>query len=606
MHWSPETGSLDAATLRTAYAAGLSPRTVIEAVLARMAGGDDAVWITRVPADRLMAMADGLAARDPASLPLYGLPFAIKDNIDLAGVATTAACPAFARTPDADATVVARLIEAGAIPVGKTNLDQFATGLVGVRSPYGIPRNALDPDLVPGGSSSGSAVAVAAGLVTFALGTDTAGSGRVPAMFNNIVGLKPTKGLISTTGVLPACRSLDCVSIFAATVADALDVLAVAGAEDGSDPYSRAAPPGFAARPADLGPAMRLGVPRADQLAFFGNDAGAAVFAATLDRLRGLGATIVEIDYAPFAEAARLLYDGPWVAERTTVLEALLASDPAAVHPVVRTIVEAGFRHSALDAFRAEYALRALAKRTAGVWAGIDALVLPTAPRAWTVAEVLADPVAKNSALGTYTNFVNLLDLAALAVPAGFQADGRPFGVTLVAPAWTDGLLATIAARLEEATDLPLGASGIQAARRPAATTGVPHPRLPLMVVGAHMSGLPLNGELTALGARLRGPVETAPDYRFYALPGAVARPGLVRVATGAGRAIAGEVWDVPTGAVGALLARIPAPLGLGTVTLADGTACKGFVCEAAAVATATDITAHVGWRAYLAARAAG
>jgi allophanate hydrolase len=604
MDWSTDTGSLDAATLRAAYAAGLSPRTLIDAVIARADRADPAIWIERVRADRLRAMADALAGRDPASLPLYGLPFAIKDNIDLAGVPTTAGCPAFAFTPDADAPVVARLIAAGALPLGKTNLDQFATGLVGVRSPYGIPRNALDPALVPGGSSSGSAVAVAAGLATFALGTDTAGSGRVPAMLNNIVGLKPTKGLVPATGVVPACRSLDCVSIFALTVADALAVLAVAGGEDAADPYSRAAPAGFDARPADLGPAIRLGVPPVGQRAFFGNDAGAALFAQTLDRLRALGATIVEVDYAPFADAARLLYEGPWVAERTTVVEALLKERPEAVHPVVRAIVEGGFRHSALDAFRAEYALRAIGRRTAPVWTTIDALVLPTAPRAWTVAEVLDDPVAKNSALGTYTNFVNLLDLAALAVPAGFQTDGRAFGVTFVAPAWSDGLLAAMGARLEGATALPLGATGHRAPA-PAALPAVPHPRMPLLVVGAHMSGLPLNRELTALGARFRAATETAPDYRLYALPGTPARPGMVRVAAGEGRPVAGEVWAVPTEAVGALLARIPAPLGLGTVTLADGTACKGFLCETAAIATAADITAHGGWRAYLAATAA-
>jgi allophanate hydrolase len=577
---------LSIAALAAAYRAGERPSRVAEAVLAADAAhGDQAIWIGGPCADRFRAQAAALDARDPGSLPLYGIPFAVKDNIDAIGLPTTAGCHDFAYAPTASATVVAALEAAGAMLVGKTNLDQFATGLVGVRSPYGVPRNVLAADRVPGGSSSGSAVAVAAGLVSFSLGTDTAGSGRVPAMFNGIVGLKPTKGLVSTDGVVPACRSLDCVSVFATTVADAMAVLAIAAAFDAEDAFSRAAPPGWAAREA-AGHRPRLGVPAPSDRAFFGHTAPEAAYEAAIARCAEF-ADIVPIDFGPFAEAARLLYEGPWVAERTAVVEHLLAERPEAIHPVVRGIVAKGTGLSAIETFRAQYRLAGLKRAADAVMAGIDALLLPTAPFVPTLAELAAEPVLVNSQLGTYTNFVNLLDLSALAVPAGMDGEGLPFGITLIGPAFAEPELAGIAALF----------GGTAAVPSPA-----PFPFLDVAVFGAHMRGLPLNGDLVALGGRFAREIATAPCYRLLALPGQPARPGVVPEAAGA--ALVGELWRIPSGAVAALLASIPAPLSLGRVRLDDGTETVGFLCTEAAPAGAEDVTRFGGWRAYRASLA--
>jgi allophanate hydrolase len=579
---------LSIAALAAAYRAGERPSRIAEAVLAAAAAhGDAAIWIGGPCADRLRAQAAALDGQDPASLPLYGIPFAVKDNIDAAGLPTTAACPDFAYSPPASAAVVAALEAAGAMLVGKTNLDQFATGLVGVRSPYGVPRNALAADRVPGGSSSGSAVAVAAGLVSFSLGTDTAGSGRVPAMFNGIVGLKPTKGLISTRGVVPACRSLDCVSVFATSVADAMAVLAVAAAFDAEDPFARAAPPGWTARAAG-GERPRLGVPAPAHRAFFGRAAPAAAYEAAIARCAAF-AEIVPIDLAPFVETARLLYEGPWVAERTAVVERLLADRPEAIHPVVRGIVAKGTSLSAIETFRAQYRLAGLKRAADAVMAGIDALLLPTAPFVPTLAELAAEPVLVNSQLGTYTNFVNLLDLSALAIPAGMDGEGLPFGVTLVGPAFAEAGLAGIAALFAGQAAPPAAGA---------------FPFLDVAVFGAHMRGLPLNKDLVALGARFTREIATAPCYRLLALPGQPARPGVVPDAAGA--ALAGELWRIPAGAVAALLASIPAPLSLGRVRLDDGTETVGFLCTEAAPAGAEDVTRFGGWRAYRASLAGG
>ncbi|MDH5579470.1 MAG: allophanate hydrolase, partial [Betaproteobacteria bacterium] len=450
--------SLDLTRLRAAYLCGaLRPRDVITQLLERIERrGDDKVWIDRVPPKALEARAAELDAKSPAQLPLYGVPFAIKDNIDLAGRPTTAACPDYAYTPTASAPVVQRLIDAGAIAVGKTNLDQFATGLVGTRSPYGAPANAFDPRYIPGGSSSGSAVAVAAGLASFSLGTDTAGSGRVPAAFNNLVGLKPTLGLLSTRGVVPACRSLDCVSIFGLTVGDAQAVLEVAQGFDRDDPYSRAAP----ASAGGIGARFRFGVPRNAQLEFFGDREAERLYAAALGKLEALGGERVELDFAPFYETARLLYEGPWVAERWLVVRELLERKPEAVHPVTRRVVEKAPAFSAADAFAATYRLQALRRRAQAAWENVALIVTPSAPTIYTLAELEADPITLNSRLGTYTNFVNLLDLCGLAVPAGFRSDGLPFGVTLLAPAFQDRALAALGERLQYACALPLGATG--------------------------------------------------------------------------------------------------------------------------------------------------
>jgi allophanate hydrolase len=609
MSWSPETGSLDVATLgRLSGARELRPSAVVDAVLARIArDGDPALWISRPAEAALRRRAAALDAADPRDprLPLYGLPFAVKDNIDVAGLPTTAACPAFAYTPDATAPAVARLEAAGAILVGKTNLDQFATGLVGTRSPYGVPRNPFDPAYIPGGSSSGSATAVAKGLVSFALGTDTAGSGRVPAAFNNIVGLKPTRGLISAAGVVPACRSLDCVSILALTVGDAMAVLAAAAGDDGADPYGRSAPAGWRAEIGPLPRSFRLGVPRPDQREFFGNGEAARLYDAALARAARLGAAIVEIDYAPFRAVAGLLYGGPLVAERLTAAGALLKSDPAALYPATRAIISLGLDFSAADVFAALHRLAELRRTTSPIWGEIDALLLPTAGTIYRLAEIEADPLGLNTTLGHYTNFVNLLDLSAVAVPAGMQANGLPFGVTFVGPAWLEARLAAIADAFHHDGGLPLGATGIAQPARAAGAANGAYPSIELMVVGSHMAGLPLNRALTGLGARFVRVARTGARYRFYALPaGDPPRPGLVRVRSG-GASIEGEIWAVPSEAMGAFLATVPLPLAIGTVELDDGATVKGFLCEGHAAGVAEDITHLGGWRAYLARGAA-
>lgn len=550
----------------------------LDAIAAR---GEDAVWITKLPREAV----ESAATRAPAGA-LRGVSFAIKDNIDLAGVPTTAGCPAYAYTPPESAPVVTRLVAAGAVPVGKTNLDQFATGLVGVRSPYGVPKNPFDAEYLPGGSSSGSAVAVAAGLCDFALGTDTAGSGRVPASFNNLVGLKPTKGLLSTRGVVPACRSLDCVSIFTRTVADAAAVLRAAAAYDPQDPFSRPAQPPLQD---EVWP-PRIGAPRADQLEFFGNADAAQLFTAAVARWRELGATIIEIDYSPFAAAARLLYEGSWVAERHAAIRDFLEKQPEAMHPVTRKIIEGAKSLTATQAFESSYRLAALRREAESVWTKIDALLTPTAGTIYKVAAVEADPIKLNSNLGYYTNHMNLLDQCGLAVPAGFLPNGMPWGVTLSAPAFCDDRL------------LRLGAKFLKEAP-PVRALPVPGPVTRVAVCGAHLSSLPLNGQLTRLGATLVSATKTAPLYRLFALPGTTPpKPGLVRVAE-QGVAIEVEVWELPTAAFGHFVAAIPAPLGIGTITLEDGSAVQGFLCEVVAVRDAKDVSSFGGWRAYVGAK---
>jgi allophanate hydrolase len=566
--------------------------------------GDPAVWITLFDeADVLARVGEAETRRAAgAALPLFGIPFAVKDNIDVAGVPTTAACPAFAYTPRRSAAAVQRLIDAGAIPIGKTNLDQFATGLVGTRSPYGACRNPFDPRYVSGGSSSGSAVSVAAGIVPFALGTDTAGSGRVPAMFNNLVGLKPTRGLVSTAGVVPACRTLDCVSVFALTCADALDVLRVIEGPD-DDPFSRAFPPGRGAAAAPLPPTFRFGIPAGNELEFFGDAEAAAHFGVAVERLKRLGGVPATIDYRPFRETAELLYGGPWVAERYSVAQRLLKEDPDAVLPVIRQIVGGAERWTAVETFEAFYQLEALRKQALAEWGRMDVLLLPTAGTIYTIAQVEADPVRLNSNLGRYTNFANLLDLCALAVPNAFRVDGLPTGVTLMAPAGQDGRLVVLGAAFHRDTALPLGATG-----RPLPTNApAPAPRaadaVRLAVVGAHLSGQPLNWQLTGRAATLVRTCRTAAEYKLYALPGTTPpKPGLVRASAG-GAALEVEVWEMTTAAFGSFVAAIPPPLGIGSVTLEDGETVKGFLCEGYAVEGARDITSFGGWRAFLAAK---
>lgn len=572
-----------------------APAQIVETVLDSIARAPERnVWISMLPRERVLERARALEHRAPDSLPLYGVPFAVKDNIDVEGVATTAACPAFAYVPPRSAPVVQRLVDAGAIPIGKTNLDQFATGLVGTRSPYGACLNSFDERYVSGGSSSGSAVAVATGLVSFSLGTDTAGSGRVPAAFNNLIGLKPTNGRLSTRGVVPACRSLDCVSIFALTADDAARVCAVAEGFDAEDPYSRA--------PGPSRPLVRFGVPRADQLEFFGDTEYARLFGEARARLESLGGRAVEIDFTPFRAIARLLYEGPWIAERYAAVGEFLQRHADEVDAVVHQLIVAGARISAADAFKGLHQLQALQRAVEPTWREIDVLLTPTTGTICRIDQIQADPIRLNANFGIYTNFVNFLGLAAVAVPAGFRSDGLPFGVTLAARAWSDFELLALADRLHRASVERAGALGaalpavapLRAASPPAAQT-------PVAVCGAHMTGLPLNSQLTERGAVLIERTRTAAAYRFYALTGGPPfRPGLVRVANG-GASVEVEVWSIPTEHFGSFVAGIPSPLGIGKVELADGTQVSGFLCESHAIANAQDIT-HLGsWRAYIA-----
>jgi allophanate hydrolase len=559
----------------------------------------DNAWISQVSRAQLDAQLAQLATRleavggDIGKLPLYGVPFAIKDNIDAEGWLTTAACPEFAYTASADATVVAKLRAAGAILMGKTNLDQFATGLVGTRSPYGAVPNSFNPEYVSGGSSSGSASVVARGLVAFSLGTDTAGSGRVPAGFNNVVGLKPTKGRFSNTGLVPACRTVDCISVFALTVEDAECVAGIAEGYDATDAYSRVnpntAPVGFSA-------SIKLAVPAT--LEFFGDAQNQAVYEQALKTLSDLGAEITRIDFTPFQALAEQLYYGSWVAERTVALESMLASNPDAINPVVRGIVENGLAYSACDAYKAEYLRATLSRQINDALAGFDALVVPTSATIRTLAEMAAEPVLYNSQFGFYTNFTNLADLSALALPAGFRADGLPSGITLIAPAWHDAALAGFGKQWQAHLNLPMGATGRPSPTRSAA----PQPRgsVRVAVVGAHLTGMPLNFQLTGRDAVFVEQTLTQGDYRLYALPGTVPpKPGLAKAE--GGQSIIVELWDIPLARFGEFVAEIPAPLGIGNLTLADGRSVKGFICEPWALAEAKDITAFGGWRAYIA-----
>ena len=580
-----------------AHRAGtMTPAETVARTYARIrAYNDPAVFISLRDEAEAVAEAKALQAKGKTALPLYGVPVAVKDNIDVFGLPTTAACPAFSYDPTHDSTAVARLRAAGAIVIGKTNLDQFATGLVGVRSPYGVPRNSFDADLIPGGSSSGSAVAVAAGLVPLSLGTDTAGSGRVPAGFNNIVGLKPSLGLISTHGLVPACRTLDCISVFALTVDDAWAGLSAVVGPDRADSYSRNRPLG---KPGAMPKHIKLGVPLPGQRLFFGDKEYEAGYDAALARLAKLGCEIVEVDIEPFYETAR-----PWVAERTIVAQKLLASDPDAIHPVTREITVGGLRPTAIDAFAAFYKLERLRRVADFIFANqVDALALPTAPTTYTVKQLLNDPIQLNSRLGTYTNFVNLLDLCGLALPASLTSKGLPFGITLLAPGGRDARLAEIGRVFQADTQLPLGALKLPQPALASMQVAAAEGEIAVAVVGAHLSGLPLNGELRGLGARLLEATKTAPDYKFYALNGTVPpKPGLLRVEVGKGASVDVEVWAMPKTAFGEFIGGVGSPLSIGTVTLADGRGVKGFLMEAAAVAGARDISSFGGWRKYLA-----
>ena len=589
--------------LHAAYGAGRSVADVLAELYVRIAEADDpGIFIALVPEKDARAVAAKLGAFDGVAKPLWGIPFAVKDNIDVAGLPTTCACPAYAYTPKRNAFAVQRLIDAGAIPIGKTNLDQFATGLVGVRTPYPVPRNAFDAAYVPGGSSSGSAVAVARGLVTFALGTDTAGSGRVPAGLNNVVGLKPSLGSVSATGMVPACRTLDTISVFAGTVADVDTAFRVMAGYDSADAYSRTLP--VPPQPGTLPSNLRIGIPDAQSLTFGGDKLSAAAFDLALADLRGvLGmAQPTPVDMTPLFDVAALLYTGPWIAERYQAVRAVVETTPEALHPTTRRIIGGATAISAADTFAGIYRLADLRRSAEAVWNAIDVLVVPTYPRPRTLADLKADPIGPNSELGTYTNFVNLLDLCALAVPGRFRSDGLPSGVTLVALRGHDGLIAALGSRLHAAAGLKIGTSSTPVPESAEGLARAAPGEIEIVVVGAHMSGMPLNHELTSCNARFLRAAQTTGDYQLYALPGGPPqRPGLLRVADGMGAAIATEVWALTPDAFGTFVAAIPAPLAIGTVRLADGTAPKGFTVEAEGVKAATDVTRFGGWRAYMA-----
>ncbi len=559
-------------------------------------------WIHLMGMNEARPYLDALAGHSPDDLPLYGIPFAIKDNIDLAGIPTTAACEAFAYTPQTSAFVVQRLLAAGAIPLGKTNLDQFATGLVGTRSPYGATKNPFNSEFISGGSSAGSAVAVAQGLASFALGTDTAGSGRVPAAFNNVLGMKPSRGLLSNQGVVPACRTLDCVSLFATTAADLYTLFGITAGYDPGDAYARRNHPGNTTSQSPE-PAFSFAVPEDSQLAFFGNHEYQQLFQRTVTALEKLGGDKREIDFKPFLDAARLLYEGPWVTERYLACRALIDEQPDALLDVTRRVISAGRENTAADAFTAQYQLRAFKQQTDALLAPYDFLLTPTAGTIYKIDEVDNEPIKLNSNLGYYTNYMNLLDYASVAVPAGFTPDGMPFGITLIAEAFADQRLLSYARLIQQSLSLPLGAT---AWKLPTDELphGSEHDSINLVVCGAHMSGLPLNHQLLERSARLVKACNSAACYRLLALPGGPPeRPGMIRVDHD-GVAIEVEVWSMPREHFGSFLAGIPHPLGLGKVELDDGSWATGFICEAYIEKASIDISEYGGWRAYIETKA--
>ena len=574
--------------LTTTESARNLPHASIVPAVSAAEGWVPEAWICKSP----------VAAAQPKVVPgaLSGLSFAVKDNIDVAGLQTTAACPAFAHTPSSNAFAVQRLVEAGASLIGKTNLDQFACGLNGTRSPYGAVPNAINPIYVSGGSSSGSAYVVATGQVDFSLGTDTAGSGRVPAGLNNIVGLKPSRGLISARGVLPAAQSVDCVSILACTVATAVKVLEVAMAYDPLDAFSRK----LALNDQPYPSAFRFGVPSA--LAFYGDAQASAAFDDAIEKLSAMGGAPVPIDYTPLQEAAALLYDSALVAERYTAVRSFFDAHEAEVMEPVRSIIASGRNYSAADLYEAQTRLKLLGQQAEAMWSGMDLLLVPTAPTHYTIAQMQQDPVVLNRNLGTHTNYVNLLDYAALSVPSSMRADGLPFGITLIGRCGSDWQLAELGQRYHHSTGLTQGATGQPLPAMQTIAGIKPRQMIDVAVVGAHLSGMPLNSQLTERGATLLKSTYTAADYKLYALPNTrPPKPGMLRVAGGQGASIALEVWRMPVEHYGSFVALIPSPLGIGTLMLADASQVQGFVCEAEALHGAQDISHLGGWRAYIA-----
>jgi allophanate hydrolase len=592
--------SLDIPSLLKAYRSGdLTPATVVSHLLQRaMDFSDHNAWIFLATEEDLAPYLERLQQTSPDELPLYGVPFAVKDNIDVAGMPTTAACEAYRYYPQRHAAVVEALVNAGAIPLGKTNLDQFATGLVGTRSPepWGACLNSFDTDYISGGSSSGSAVATALGLVSFALGTDTAGSGRVPAAFNNLIGLKPTLGRLSVRGVVPACQSLDCIAIFARAADQAQSVLTVASETDPDDPWQRKPPIGNRPLPEQF----RFGVPADEHLDFDGDKAARALFARSVRQLESLGGMKVTVNFQPFLDTARLLYEGPWVAERYLATSPLIQERPEALLEVTRSIISQGASGSATEVFQAQYRLKELKNKADRVWEQVEVMLTPTTPTIYTIDQLKQEPIARNSRLGTYTNFMNLLDYSAIAVPSGFLDTGLPLGCTLFMPAFQDEILLALASRLHPLASETVGALEDTLASPVLKPT---NGSIEVLVCGAHLSKLPLNYQLTGRNAVLSETTETANCYRMYLLAGGPPlRPGMFRDETG-GISLPVEIWRVPEDQFGSFVAGIPAPLGIGKVELANGRWVSGFICEPIGLAGADDITHFGGWRGFLDSR---
>ena len=588
--------NLTISVLNDAYQSKEINPVVLMAQLREKAATLENVWLHLLSASEIQPYLDNLMTKSPLDYPLWGVPFAIKDNIDLAGIPTTAACPEFSYVPEKSAHVVEQLIAAGAIPLGKTNLDQFATGLVGTRSPFGATPNAFDKSYISGGSSSGSAVATASGVVSFALGTDTAGSGRVPACFNNLVGLKPSKGLLSTSGVVPACRSLDCVSIFSLTAEDARTVFSVAESFDPSDCFARKnlnINQGYVA----MADTFTFAVPLPEQLQFFGDDTYQQGYLDAITQLEKLGGTKVLLDFTPMLDAAKLLYEGPWVAERYLATQDILLNKPEAMMEVTRTIISGGAMPKATDTFAALYKLQALKQLADKLVSSVDVLITPTAGRHFTLAEISEEPITRNSQLGYYTNFMNLLDFAAIAVPTSFTERKMPFGITLFSAAMTDQKLLSLAARIQDENQLPLGATTHDYQIK-ASSLGSSEGYIDVVVCGAHLSGMVLNHQLTERGGFLKAVTTSSANYRMYAVPGKVERPAMIRDEAN-GESFAVEVWTLPSSTFGSFVQSIAQPLGIGKVELSSGEYVSGFIAEGYAKLVGEDISKFKGWRAY-------
>ena len=579
----------------------LGPQKYLVELLARLRHdhelAPDTAWICLATNQQLTEQLNRLEGKQVNDLPLYGVPFAIKDNIDVAGWVTTVGCPDFAYEAKTTATSVQKLLDAGAVLIGKTNLDQFATGLVGTRSPYGVVTNPFDPKFVSGGSSSGSGSVVSRGLVLFSLGTDTAGSGRIPAAFTNTVGTKPTPGYMSTEGVYPACKTIDCISIFTLTAADAAIVLDVMKA----NAHDRTHEPQYHPEPKltyQFPKPIRVGIPK--MVDFLDNTEYPKLFSNALNKLKGMGHPILEVDITPFVKAGKLLYEGPWVAERFAVIEDFLKAHPNSMDPSVKQIIESGANYTAAQGFRATYQLKELETLCQQVWAQCDLIVVPSAPRHPTIKELSDEPILRNSELGMYTNYVNLMRLAAIAVPADFTASGMPFGVTLVGQGGSDFALLDFASQWQQLTQLPVGNLNMKPPEQYLMVPNGKSSSVRLAVVGAHLKGMPLHSQLVERNARFIKSCKTARHYQLFALANTTPpKPGLVRIKEG-GDQIELELYDLPQESIGSFFNLIPAPLGLGTIELDDGTWVKGFICEPVGMIGASNISQYGGWKNYL------